>query len=156
MTPRAILVLSLAVACERAPAPPPAPAKPKETAEPARVVVDRILIAFEGNAQGLESHRPREEARALAYSLLQRIRGGADFAVLKAEFSDDPAKRTGLPYVICNYRVQHRLRKDGIPEIPRGALFGDLPFTLAPGDVAVLDYEPGIAHAGWEIVKRLR
>lgn len=156
---RALLLLPvLLAACggkDEAPPPPPAPSPAK--GEPPRVVVDRILICFEGNSQGLESYRPREEARKLAYSLLERIRGGADFELLKQEYSDDPAKTTGLPYIVCNYGVRHVLRRDRIPEIPRGVMFGQLPFSLAPGDVGILDYEPPkIAPAGWDIVKRIR
>ena len=152
MRPALVSLLLLAACAE--PAPPAPPKKEPVAKPPRRVLVDRILLAFEGNAQGIESYRPKERARELAYSLLERIRGGADFNLLKAEYSDDPAKP--LPYVLCDYGVALRRREDGLAEIPRGAMFGQLPFTLEPGGVAVLDYDPKVAPAGWDVVKRLR
>ncbi|MFH0910602.1 MAG: peptidylprolyl isomerase [Planctomycetota bacterium] len=54
-----------------------------------------ILVAYQG-AERSQAKRTREEARARAEEVLQKVRApGADFAALAREYSDDPAAPQG-------------------------------------------------------------
>jgi parvulin-like peptidyl-prolyl isomerase len=135
------LVLSLAL--------PVATAKKK--VEPEHVQVQHILIAFE-NTLGASRTIPRNEAEAryLAYQLLERARGGEDFASLVREYSDD------------QYPGIYRMANKGV-EVAKGeysrkrmvAGFGDVAFSLEVGEVGIADFSPESSPYGWHIVKRL-
>ncbi|MHC4931626.1 MAG: peptidylprolyl isomerase [Planctomycetota bacterium] len=143
-------------------------AAPNERPQPPRVegtpkvMVEWIEICFEGVEYRPHIVRPREEARKLAYRLLDRARSGVDFQLLKREFSDDRSKRTGEangPYILCNRGVPHRLRRDGIPELPYDKTsinLRNLAFTLEVNEVGISDYDPKKAPWGWHVVKRIK
>lgn len=174
---RAIVIVCAALACgcgaepEEAPSStvPRGPAREAPKARPripegqaARILVEHIVISFAGNARGLKSLRPRDEAERLAKSLLERIRGGADFMRLRDEFSDDrpegAAVATG-PYIYCNFGVEHRLRPDGVAELPRKDLYtrvGDIAFRLEVGETGFAEYDEKLCPYGWDIIRRVK
>ncbi|MHC5009999.1 MAG: peptidylprolyl isomerase [Planctomycetota bacterium] len=123
---------------------PPAP-------QPDRVTVDHILIGVKG-ARMPDGQTP-EEARALAYDLLEQLRGGADWAALKQEHSDDPPP--GGPYTMVN----HRVRPSNPDEFPRAGMapaFGNVGFALDVGEIRIADYDSATSPFGFHIIKRIR
>lgn len=159
---RLCVLLALAAACgDGEPAAPALPPAKQPTAAvsglPDRVKYDQILIAFKGSYEKTESVRTREEARALAYSILDRVRTGVDFDALKDEFSDDrnPQYGTALgPYDTA---------KDGLPregmEIPMSHLhkgLAEVVYRLRVGEVGIVDFDENRFPIGWLVVKRLQ
>lgn len=116
---RVWIALLLTLACARPPEapgqPPGAPSQPSNDA-PATAVeasstplggtgaaaasVDQpiaarhILISWKGAVQANAATRSKDEARALAESLLQRLRAGEDFVALARKYSDDQVSGT--------------------------------------------------------------
>lgn len=134
------------------PRPPPKPPR----ATPERITYDHILIAFKGSYARAATLRSREEARELAHKLYDRILGGANFDVLKREYSDDREPSTGRalgPYVAIEDGVKRKVR-----EIPRAnfhPLLGFVIFNLEVHEVKMADWHPKDCPDGWHIVKRL-
>ena len=118
---------------------------------------DQILIAFKGSYEKAETVRTREEARSLAYSILERVQSGVDFVALKDEFSDDRNLQHGTalgPYDTA---------KDGLPregmEIPMGNLhkgLAEVVYRLKVGEVGIVDFDERRFPIGWLVVKRLK
>ncbi len=137
---------------EADPTPPPGPPR----ATPVRIRYDHILIAFKGSYARAATLRSREQARELAHKLYDRILSGADFEVLKREYSDDREPTTGTalgPYVAVEDGVKRKVR-----EIPRGnfhPLLGFVIFSLEVDEVKMADWHPRDCPDGWHIVKRL-
>lgn len=75
-------------------------------AEPDRVLIQHVLVSFRETP--VQAARSRAEAEALARALLDRARGGEDFAALVREHSDDPCApddpRPGC-YLVLNHGV---------------------------------------------------
>lgn len=141
------LLLAACGAQEEAPATPPPPK------EPDHVLVDHILIGVT-HPQLRGVTRTPEEARVLAYALLERLRGGADWAALKRENSDDPPP--GGPYGLANAGMT-----PAQGEHPRSGMvsaFGDVGFRLAVGEIGIADYTPGSRASpyGFHIIKRVK
>jgi len=132
------------------------PAKPA-TQGPERVTYDHILIAFKGSYERVPSFRSREEARRLAYDILDRIRSGASFRALKEEYSDDRSPKSGAvlgPYVAVNDGVK-RTRLDEIPRRNFHPVLRHLLFKLKVHEVSMADWRAKECPDGWHIVKRL-
>jgi hypothetical protein len=159
---RTCVLLVLAAACgDGKPAPPVAPpissSEKPLSALPDRVQYDQILIAFRGSYERTETTRTRDEARAVAYSILDRVRTGFDFEVLKQEFSDDRNPEYGIalgPYDTA---------KDGLPregkEIPLSNLhkgLAEVVYRLKVGEVSIVDFDERRFPIGWMVVKRLK
>ncbi len=127
-----------------------------------RILVQRIAISFAGNVRGLKTLRPRDEAEKLAKSLLDRVRGGADFIRLRDEYSDDRVEGSATangPYIFCNFGVEHRLRPDGVSELPRENLYrsvADVAFGLKPGEIGLAEYDAELCPHGWDVLLRLK
>ncbi len=156
------LVLALAAACGDggSEAPPPEPPKTAPRVSPGlpdRVTYDQILIVFKGSYERMESGRTREEARTLAYSILERVQSGVDFETLKQEFSDDRNVRSGValgPYE----SVKDGLRREG-GEIPLGNLhkgLAELVYRLKVGEIGIVDFDEVRFPIGWMVAKRLK
>ncbi len=136
--------------------PPPDPdalrESPDERREPAHVVVQHVLVAFEGaRIDGVT--RTLEEAERLAADVLARARGGEDFGVLVARCSDD--RRGDGTYAVANWGVPATARD----EVERASLvrsFGDVAFGLEVGEVGIAVYDPVKSPLGWHVVRRLR
>lgn len=58
--------------------------------EPERITIQHVLVSFKETP--VQADRSREDAEALAAELLEQARGGADFAELVREHSDDPVQ----------------------------------------------------------------
>ena len=134
------------------PATSQAPARRSPVGEPERVLVDHILIGVKSPRLAGARHATSEEAREVAYRLLDELRGGGDWKALKAEYSEDPPP--GGPYGMANHMVAVQRG-----EFPRGGMakaFGDVGFTLEVGAIGMADYDPATSPFGFHIIKRLR
>jgi PPIC-type PPIASE domain len=126
-----------------APAPAPAPAA-------GHIKLQHILIAFAGKVPGKNITRTQDEARALAAQVLERAKKGEDFDALVKTYTDDRAP--GI-YSLANTGVtpsgDEFARNRMVPA------FGDVGFSLAPGEIGMADYDPARSPFGWHIIKRL-
>ena len=138
------------------PPPPPPPLAPE--AEPSRITVQHVLIAFKGAYMAPATvTRTQEEARTFALEILERVRKGEDIVELSKRFSSDPG---GGRYVLVN---------DG-GKAARGEFlrsqfikpFVDVAFRLKVGEAGLADYDPtkdadGRVRCpyGWHVIKRL-
>ncbi len=125
--------------------------------EPDRVTVQNILVGFkdaagfQGNAPAKAKTRTQEQARTLAYDLLNRVKGGADFDGLVKEFSDDSFPGV---YSMANTRINpvgDEVKREAIVQA-----FGDLSFRLQVGEVGITDYDKQTSPYGYHIIKRLK
>jgi hypothetical protein len=129
---------------------PKAPAAGKEGGEPDRIRVQHILISFKGRLPGQDISRSMEEAKTLAYQVLERARNGEDFDALVKEFTNDQAP--GI-YGMVNNGVS--------PEqgwYPRGRMvgaFGNVGFKLDVGEIGIADFNTETSPYGWHIIKRI-
>jgi PPIC-type PPIASE domain len=166
----AALGLLTALACQTA-ATPPAPAStttttaepvatpvptatapaPATAAAPAdHIKVQHILISFVGKVPGKNVTRSQDEARALAAQILERAKKGEDFDQLVSQYTDDRAP--GI-YLVANRGVT-----PGNGEFSRERMvpaFGNVGFSLAPGEIGMAEYDPASSPFGWHIIKRL-
>lgn len=89
--------------------------------EPERVVVQHVLVSFDGVPQ-LQVARTREEALALAEELLAKAKAGEDFTALVRASSDDPVQE-GDPapgtYQLLNLGVRDRKAEKKMFELTR-------------------------------------
>jgi hypothetical protein len=137
----------------------PPPATPKKDRGPERVTVDHILVGVKGG--GAENaRRDPEQAKAVAYDLLERLRAGADWDLAKRDYSDDPTgvaepgrPPPGGPYPLANEGVKP------VPgEVARKGMvkgFGDVAFSLKVGEIGIADHGPGSPY-GYHVIKRIR
>lgn len=127
-------------------APAPAPA----TAPAEHIKLQHILIAFAGKVPGKNITRTQDEARALAAQVLERAKKGEDFDALVKTYTDDRAP--GI-YSLANTGVtpsgDEFARNRMVPA------FGDVGFSLAPGEIGMAEYDPARSPFGWHIIKRL-
>lgn len=132
-------------------APGTMPVKPK--INPQHVQVQHILIGFKGSVRGKEITRTKDEAKALAYQILEEARKGTDFNLLVEKFTDDSPP--GI-YGMSNHGVPPN-KEAG--EYARGGMvpaFGNVGFAISPGNIDVADYDPNTSPYGWHIIKRLK
>ena len=108
--------------------------------EPDQVVVQHILIGFKKSVRGKEITRSRKAARALAYSLMDRVEAGEEFDALVKEYTDD--SYPGFMFLInkgAKRQPNSTPRSDVVPR------FGDVSFRLEVGkraDLIRLDRNP--------------
>lgn len=147
-------------ACRKAGDPPPAPspggaaieaAKPA-AAGPERVVVQHILIAFQGSIPDAKVTRTREEAEKLAGETWRRAKGGEDFDALVKALTDD--QYPGI-YRMSNAGIEPDPAKEEYSRTRMVKGFGDVSFSLRVGEVGLAVYDPGASKYGWHIIKRL-
>ena len=142
-----------AATTEAAPAPaaaaaPAAPAPAAPAAE--HIKVQHILISFAGKVPGKNITRTEDEARALAAQVLDRAKKGEDFDSLVKTYTDDRAP--GI-YALANSGVT-----PSADEFSRDRMvpaFGEVGFSLAPGEIGMAEYDPARSPFGWHIIKRL-
>ncbi len=119
--------------------------------EPARVVVQQLLVTFEG-VGGPGVTRTKEEAGRLARRVLEEARRGRDFAELVRLFGDD--RSHDGPCALANWGVPAAADEVERPKRPRA--FGALAFSLAPGEVGLVEYDPAADPLGWHVMKRVK
>jgi len=135
--------VAAAAASTPVPAPPPAP-----VAE--HIKLQHILISFTGKVPGKNITRTQDEARALAHQILARAKKGEDFDSLVRTYTDDRAP--GI-YGLANSGVA-----PGEGEFSRDRMvpaFGQVGFSLAPGEIGIAEYDPVKSPYGWHVIKRL-
>lgn len=138
--------------------PPEKPPEKASNGSPKRVTYEQILIAFNGSYKRVKSFRSKDDARRLAYRLLDRIRSGGDFEALKQEYSDDRDPISGValgPYVTVNFGVRRR-RNEEIPRENYCPVLGHIIFRLEVDEVAMADWHAKDCPNGWLIIKRLQ
>ena len=119
--------------------------------EPDHLQVQHILIGFTGSVPGKMIRRSKEEARTLAYQLLDQARAGGDFDALVRQHTDDSPP--GI------YGMSNRGVTPGKNEYPRDGMvpaFGNAGFPLQVGEVGIADHDPRNSPYGWHIVKRIK
>lgn len=130
-------------------APGTMPVKPAK--EPERVQVQHILIGFKGSVPGKPITRTMEEAKALAYQILERARKGEDFGALVREFTDD---RPPGVYAMSNNGVTPNpgeyARSGMVPA------FGNVGFAISVGNIGIADHDPKTSPYGWHVIKRVK
>jgi hypothetical protein len=134
-----------AAAAATAPAPAAAAVAPAD-----HIKLQHILIAFAGKVRGKNVTRTQEEARVLANEVLARAKKGEDFDELVRTYTDDRAP--GI-YALSNSGVA-----PGEGEFSRDRMvpaFGNVGFSLGPGEIGMAEYDPASSPYGWHIIKRL-
>lgn len=155
----AIMVPTLACQTPSTPAPAatatpeaaPAAAAPAPAAPAAdHIKLQHILIAFAGKVPGKNITRTEAEARQLAEEILARAKGGEDFDSLVRTYTDDA--HPGI-YGLSNSGVA-----PSPGEFSRDRMvpaFGEVGFSLAPGEIGLAGYDARKSPYGWHIIKRL-
>jgi len=130
-------------------APGTMPVKPEVL--PQRVQVQHILIGFAGSVPGKAITRSKEEAKTLAYQILERARKGEDFDELVREYTDDsPPGIYGMAGAGVAPAAGEYSRSGMVPA------FGNVGFSISPGNIGIADYDPTASPFGWHIIKRLK
>lgn len=119
--------------------------------EPKRVKVQHILVAFRGAQKaGPEVTRTREEAGRLAHELVDRIRAGEPIDRLMKEYSGDPGP--GI-YPLWNSRERPASGESKRSDMVKN--FGDVAFSLKPGETGLAEYDRDASPFGWHVIHRL-
>jgi parvulin-like peptidyl-prolyl isomerase len=121
---------------------------PRAEHDAQRVQVRHLLVAFRGSGvPGVT--RSREEAEARTAELWVEIQGGADFAALVREHSDDSPEGVYTMFAGAPAEPGAFARSGMVPA------FGDTGWRLAVGEFGVAAYDPQASPFGWHIVQRL-
>jgi hypothetical protein len=122
------------------------------TQEPDHIKVQHILIGFTGSVPGKNITRTKEEARTLAYSLLDSAKAGVSYDDLVARHTDDAAP--GI-YGMSNRGVTSAGPPKEYPRENMVPAFGNVGFKLAVGEIGVADYDPKTSPYGYHVIKRV-
>ncbi|MDB5037616.1 MAG: prsA [Bacteriovoracaceae bacterium] len=123
----------------------------KTSGQEAHIEVQHILIGFKGSLPGKTIERTQQEAQKLANEILVKAKAGSDFEALVKQYTDDRAP--GI-YAISNTGIT----PEG-EEFPREQMvraFGDLGFTLKPGEIGIANFDKERSPFGFHIIKRLK
>lgn len=121
--------------------------------EPDRVTVQHILITFQGSAAEKDVDRSEEEAGQLADELYQRAKSGEDFDALVKAYTDD--NYPGI-YGVVNFGVEADEVRQIYPREKMAEGFGNVAFSLQPGEIGLAAYDKKDCKFGWHVIKRLR
>jgi hypothetical protein len=160
-----ILLAATLVACggeaplTSTPVPPtPAPSGSSgSSGSPDHIQVQHILIGFkdavgfQGNPPPKAAARTQDQAKTLAYDLLNQAKSGADFDKLVADNTDDSPP--GI-YGMSNTGIQPaqgEYSREGM--VPA---FGNVGFALKVGEIGISDYDPATSPYGYHIIKRIK
>jgi hypothetical protein len=131
----------------------PALSRPQPAAEPERVTVQHILLAFKGSIPGDQKvTRSREDAERLALQIFERAKAGEDFAAMVRMYTND--SYPGI-YKMTNRGVVPDKSKQEYSRTGMVPAFGDVSFGLEVGGVGLAVYDPARSKYGWHIIKRL-
>ena len=123
----------------------------KRKDQPAVVVVQHILISFEGrvdDAKGVT--RSKKEAKALAYELFDRAVAGEDFDAMVKEYTND--SHPGI-FKLANLNQPVLAGERKRTELV--AKFGDTAFRLDVDEIGIAVYNSITSPYGWHVIKRL-
>jgi peptidyl-prolyl cis-trans isomerase D len=122
-------------------------------AEPERISVQHILIAFRGSLPGDNKvTRSMSEAEKLALQIFERAKAGEDFDAMVKTYTND--SYPGI-YKMTNTGVEPDRSKQEYARARMVKAFGDVGFGLAVGEVGLAVYDPAASKYGWHIIKRL-
>jgi len=118
---------------------------------PAHITVQHILIGFSGSVPGKNITRTRDQAKTLAYEILERAKKGEDFDGLVAQYTDDSPP--GI----------YKMSGNGVPPMPgeyaRDSMvpaFGNVGFKLQVGEIGIADYDQSTSPYGYHVIKRVQ
>ena len=120
------------------------------TKEPDHIKVQHILVGFAGSVPGKSITRTLDEAKAIAYGLLDSAKAGTSFDDLVVRHTDD--RPPGI-YGMSNTGVA-----PAAGEYARGSMvpaFGNVGFTLKVGEIGIADYDPRTSPYGYHVIKRV-
>jgi hypothetical protein len=126
---------------------------PPAATEPDRIQVQHVLVGFKGSVPGKPITRTQEEAKTLAYEILERAKQGESFDELVTKYTDDSPP--GI-YGMTNKGVPADASKNEFARTGMVGAFGDVGFKLAVGEVGIADYDPRTSPYGYHVIKRLR
>ncbi|HEU5316346.1 MAG TPA: peptidylprolyl isomerase [Chloroflexota bacterium] len=121
-----------------------------ETKEPDHIQVQHVLVGFTGSVPGKRITRTKEEARALAYEIVEKARAGGDFDALVKQHTDDSPP--GI------YGMSNKGVSPGPREYQREGMvgaFGDVGFKLGVGEYGVADHDARTSPYGYHVIKRI-
>ena len=118
--------------------------------EPARVVVQHLLVSFGGKVPGKIVKRTQAEAKTLARDLLARARTGEDFDALVKQYDDSQAPGR---YTIVNRGGQPAAGEYGRDQLVPG--FGDVSFGLQVGEIGLSGYDAVRSPFGYHLIRRI-
>jgi len=121
-------------------------------AEPERVTVQHILIAFKGSLPDPKVTRSKEEAEKIALQIFERAKAGEDFAAMVKMYTND--SYPGI-YKMTNKGVTPDKSEQEYSRTGMVKAFGDVGFSLEVGGVGLAVYDPATSKYGWHIIKRL-
>jgi parvulin-like peptidyl-prolyl isomerase len=125
------------------------PVKPEVL--PTHVQVQHILIGFSGSVPGKNISRTKDEAKTLAYQILERARKGENFDELVRQYTDDsPPGIYGMSGIGVAPQSGEFPRDRMVPA------FGNVGFSISPGNIGIADYDPQASPFGWHIIKRVK
>ncbi|HEY3157024.1 MAG TPA: peptidylprolyl isomerase [Candidatus Eisenbacteria bacterium] len=125
------------------------PVKPEVL--PTHVQVQHILIGFSGSVTGKNISRTKDEAKTLAYQILDRARKGENFDELVRQYTDDsPPGIYGMSGIGVAPQAGEFPRDRMVPA------FGNVGFSISPGNIGIADFDPQASPFGWHIIKRLK
>jgi hypothetical protein len=131
------------------PAPPPSQ---DTTGQDDYIVVQHILIAFDGSIPGKNVERSKVEARELAQKLYERVQAGEDFDALVKEYTDD--SHPGI-YKMANFGIPPNPGERIYARAQMVRAFGDVGFPLKVGEIGLAEWDPETSKYGWHIIKRI-
>ena len=141
-----LLISTFALAAETQPTAPSTP-----PVEPEHIQVQHILIGFQGTLPGKDIKRTQEDAKKLAYEILERARKGEDFDAMVKQYTDD--SHPGI----------YGMSNKGVPpaggEFPRTGMvpaFGNVGFKLKVGEVGIADFDKATSPYGYHVIKRTK
>ncbi len=130
---------------------PASVAQPGAADEPSHVVVQHVLVSFDGaSVPGVT--RSKADAERLAQRVVAEARAGRDFAELIRYYTDD--RGGDGSYSMANWGVATASGEVERKQMVRG--FGNLAFALAVGEIGVVEYDSNSSPFGWHVVKRTR
>jgi len=127
-------------------------AKAAQSGEPEHILVQHILIGFQGSLPGKDVKRSRAQAEKLADEIIQKAKDPkANYDSLVKEFTDDQAP--GI-YGLANLGVSPQGE-----EFPRDQMvpaFGDVGFKLKAGEIGLAQHDAKTSPYGFHVIKRLK